>query len=150
MLYRIIFSSFFIFLFGCNLISNDDSQNIARYDDSLLTNKEFINLMGNYDKNDSVSRANNIINNWAINKILIERAKLNLNDSKLQSIELLVKDYEASLLSEAYLEALINSSINPDIIKGCYCLLMTGGISHDIFRSGVYSIRKDSGPDHSV
>ena len=115
MLYRIIFSSFFIFLFGCNLISNDDSQNIARYDDSLLTNKEFINLMGNYDKNDSVSRANNIINNWAINKILIERAKLNLNDSKLQSIELLVKDYEASLLSEAYLEALINSSINPDI-----------------------------------
>ena len=115
MLYRIIFSSFFIFLFGCNFISNDDSQNIARYDDSLLTNKEFINLMGNYDKNDSVSRANNIINNWAINKILIERAKLNLNDSKLQSIELLVKDYEASLLSEVYLEALINSSINPDI-----------------------------------
>ena len=115
MLNRLIFSSFFIFLCGCNFISNDDSQNIARYDDSLLTNKEFINLMGDYDKNDSVSRANNIINNWAINKILIERAKLNLNDSKLQSIELLVKDYEASLLSEAYLEALINSSINPDI-----------------------------------
>ena len=115
MLNRLIFSSFFIFLFGCNFISNDDSQNIARYDDSLLTNKEYINLMGNYDKDDSLSKANNIINNWAIDKILIERAQLNLNDSKLQSIELLVKDYEASLLSEAYLEALINSSINPDI-----------------------------------
>ena len=115
MLNRLIFSSFFIFLFGCNFISNDDSQNIARYDDSLLTNKEYINLMGNYDKDDSLSKANNIINNWAIDKILIERAQLNLNDSKLQSIELLVKDYEASLLSEAYLEALINSSINPEI-----------------------------------
>ena len=115
MLNRLIFSSFFIFLFGCNFISNDDSQNIARYDDSILTNKEFINLMGNYDKDDSLSKANNVINNWAIDKILIERAQLNLNDSKLQSIELLVKDYEASLLSEAYLEALINSSINPDI-----------------------------------
>ena len=115
MLNRLIFSSFFIFLFGCNFISNDDYQNIARYDDSLLTNKEYINLMGNYDKDDSLSKANNIINNWAIDKILIERAQLNLNDSKLQSIELLVKDYEASLLSEAYLEALINSSINPDI-----------------------------------
>ncbi len=115
MLNRLIFSSFFIFLFGCNFISNDDSQNIARYDDSLLTNKEYINLMGNYDKDDSLSKANNIINNWAIDKILIERAQLNLNDSKLQSIELLVKDYEASLLSEAYLEALINSSINLDI-----------------------------------
>jgi len=115
MLNRLIFSSFFIFLFGCNFMSNDDSQNIARYDDSLLTNKEYINLMGNYDKDDSLSKANNIINNWAIDKILIERAQLNLNDSKLQSIELLVKDYEASLLSEAYLEALINSSINPDI-----------------------------------
>ena len=115
MLNRLIFSSFFIFLCSCNFISNDDSQNIARYDDSLLTNKEYINLMGNYDKDDSLSKANNIINNWAIDKILIERAQLNLNDSKLQSIELLVKDYEASLLSEAYLEALINSSINPDI-----------------------------------
>ena len=115
MLNRLIFSSFFIFLCGCNFISNDDSQNIARYDDSLLTNKEYIDLMGNYDKDDSLSKANNIINNWAIDKILIERAQLNLNDSKLQSIELLVKDYEASLLSEAYLEALINSSINPDI-----------------------------------
>ena len=115
MLNRLIFSSFFIFLCGCDFISNDDSQNIARYDDSLLTNKEYINLMGNYDKDDSLSKANNIINNWAIDKILIERAQLNLNDSKLQSIELLVKDYEASLLSEAYLEALINSSINPDI-----------------------------------
>ena len=115
MLNRLIFSSFFIFLCGCNFISNDDSQNIARYDDSLLTNKEYINLMGDYDKDDSLSKANNIINNWAIDKILIERAQLNLNDSKLQSIELLVKDYEASLLSEAYLEALINSSINPEI-----------------------------------
>ena len=115
MLNRLIFSSFFIFLCGCNFISNDDYRNIARYDDSLLTNKEYINLMGNYDKDDSLSKANNIINNWAIDKILIERAQLNLNDSKLQSIELLVKDYEASLLSEAYLEALINSSINPDI-----------------------------------
>lgn len=115
MLNRLIFSSFFIFLCGCNFISNDDSQNIARYDNSLLTNKEYINLMGDYDKDDSLSKANNIINNWAIDKILIERAQLNLNDSKLQSIELLVKDYEASLLSEAYLEALINSSINPEI-----------------------------------
>ena len=92
MLNRLIFSSFFIFLCGCNFISNDDSRNIARYDDSLLTNKEYINLMGNYDKDDSLSKANNIINNWAIDKILIERAQLNLNDSKLQSIELLVKD----------------------------------------------------------
>ena len=115
MLNRLIFSSFFIFLCGCDFISNDDSQNIARYDNSLLTNKEYINLMGDYDKDDSLSKANNIINNWAIDKILIERAQLNLNDSKLQSIELLVKDYEASLLSEAYLEALINSSINPEI-----------------------------------
>ena len=56
-----------------------------------------------------------VINNWAIEKILTERAELNLNETKLQKISSLVKEYKSSLLSEAYLEALINSTINLEI-----------------------------------
>ena len=58
---------------------------------------------------------NSIINNWAIEKILIERAELNLNDTKLQKIQSLVDDYRSNMLSEAYLEALVNSSINLEV-----------------------------------
>ncbi len=115
MLKRLFILSFVSIMFNCNFIANEDSQNIARYDSDYLTNKEFISLMGNFDKADSVSRANNIINNWAIEKILIKRSKLNLIESKLEDIELLVDEYRSSLLSEAYLEALINSSINLEI-----------------------------------
>ena len=68
--------------------------------------------MSGVNKDDSVSRANYIINEWAIEKILNERAELNLNDDKLQKIESLVDEYKSSLLSEAYLEALVNSSID--------------------------------------
>ena len=49
---------------------------------------------------------NSIINDWAIKKILIERAELNLNETKLQKIKSLADDYKSNLLSEAYLEAL--------------------------------------------
>ena len=72
-------------------------------------------MMDGVKKEDSVIRANSVINNWAIEKILTERAELNLNETKLQKISSLVKEYKSSLLSEAYLEALINSTINLEI-----------------------------------
>ena len=55
--------------------------------------------MTNYSEEDSIVRANNVINNWAINKILIERAKLNLDESRLNEIESLVEDYRSDLLA---------------------------------------------------
>ena len=88
---------------------------IARYGDEYLLKDDFTTLFEGIEKDDSISLANSIINNWAIEKILIERAELNLNEIKLQKIESLVKDYRSDMLSEAYLEALINSSINLEI-----------------------------------
>ena len=61
-------------------------------------------MMDGVKKEDSVIRANSVINNWAIEKILTERAELNLNETKLQKISSLVKEYKSSLLSEAYLK----------------------------------------------
>jgi hypothetical protein len=71
--------------------------------------------MKNYNEEDSSLMANSVINDWAIDKLLIERAKLNLADSKLNEIDALVKDYKSDLLSDSYLEALVNSSVNIDI-----------------------------------
>lgn len=100
---------------SCQIINNDENDNIAKFNDYYLTSDEFSKLMKNYNEEDSSLTANNVINDWAIDKLLIERAKLNLADSKLNEIDALVKDYKSDLLSDSYLEALVNSSVNIDI-----------------------------------
>ena len=108
----IIISILFV---GCKMSGDEDGQNVARFNDSYLNKSDFSELMTNYSEEDSVVKANNIINNWAINKILIERAKLNLTESRLNEIESLVDDYRSVLLSDSYLEALVNSTINLEV-----------------------------------
>ena len=108
----IIISILFV---GCKMSGDEDGQNVARFNDSYLNKSDFSELMTNYSEEDSVVKANNVINNWAINKILIERAKLNLTESRLNEIESLVDDYRSDLLSDSYLEALVNSTINLEV-----------------------------------
>ena len=104
-----------ILFVGCKMTGDDEGINIARFNDSYLNKSDFSELMTNYSEEDSIVRANNVINNWAIKKILIERAKLNLDESRLNEIESLVEDYRSDLLSDSYLEALVNSTINLDV-----------------------------------
>tara|TARA_Y100000766_G_scaffold170363_1_gene146310 strand:+ start:561 stop:1400 length:840 start_codon:yes stop_codon:yes gene_type:complete len=113
--YKLLCLFTILFFASCNFVSDVDSNYIARYGDEYLLKDDFINLFKGIEKDDSLSLANTIINNWAIEKILIERAELNLSEIKLQKIESLVKNYRSDMLSEAYLEALINSSINLEI-----------------------------------
>ena len=109
---KLFFLTFLICFSGCDIVLDQDSLNIAKYGDTYLSKEEFVKMMDGVKKEDSILRANSVINNWAIEKILTERAELNLNEAKLQKIGSLVKEYKSSLLSEAYLEALINSRIN--------------------------------------
>ena len=115
MCYKLFFLSVFLFFSGCSFVSDDNSKNIARYEESFFTKEEFSSLIEGVEIIDSLSMKNSIINNWAIEKILIERAELNLNETKLQKIQSLVDDYRSNMLSEAYLEALVNSSINLEV-----------------------------------
>ena len=115
MYYKLFFLSVFLFFSGCSFVSDDNSKNIARYEESYLTKEEFSSRIEGVEIIDSLSMRNSIINNWAIEKILIERAELNLNETKLQKIQSLVDDYRSNMLSEAYLEALVNSSINLEV-----------------------------------
>ena len=115
MYYKLFLLSVFLFFSGCSFVSDDNSKNIARYEESFLTKEEFSSLVEGVEIIDSLSMKNSIINNWAIEKILIERAELNLNETKLQKIQSLVDDYRSNMLSEAYLEALVNSSINLEV-----------------------------------
>ena len=83
--YFIIISILFV---GCKMTSDDDGQNVARFNDSYLNKSVFSELMADYSEEDSLVKAYNVINNWAISKILIERAKLNLTESRLSLIHI--------------------------------------------------------------
>ena len=104
-----------VFVFSCNNFNEDKSQNIAKYKNQILNKSQLLGLVKDSNKDDSVIITNKLINEWAINKILIEKAKLNLTVQDLRSLDKLVENYKSELYSTAYLDALINSSINLEI-----------------------------------
>ena len=102
-------------LVSCNNFNEDKSQNIAKYNNQILKKSQLLGLVKDSNKDDSVIITNKLINEWAVNKILIEKAKLNLTVQDLRSLDKLVENYKSELYSTAYLDALINSSINLEI-----------------------------------
>ncbi len=115
MSYKLFFLSVFLFFSSCSFVSDHNTKNIARYGESFLSKEEFLSLTEGVKTNDSISMEISIINNWAIERILIERAELNLSEIKLKKIQSLADNYKSSLLSETYLEALVNSTINLEV-----------------------------------
>jgi len=99
-------------LTSCIYSPQKESEIIASYENSYLLKNEFLKLMNDVQIKDSLTKANYIINEWATEKILIDYARLNLEDKKIDTIEYLVQKYRSSLLTESYLEALINSEID--------------------------------------
>lgn len=104
----------FVFV-SCNNLNEDKSQNIAKYNNQILKKSQLLGLVKDSNKDDSVIITNKLINEWAVNKILIDKAKLNLTVQDLSSLDKLVENYKSELYSTAYLDALINSSINLEI-----------------------------------
>ena len=104
----------FVFV-SCNNFNEDKSQNIAKYNNQILKKSQLLALIKDSKKDDSLIITNKLINEWAVNKILIEKAKLNLTVQDLRSLDKLVENYKSELYSTAYLDALINSSINLEI-----------------------------------
>ena len=112
-------SKFYILLvlvfISCDNFNDDKSQNIAKYNNQILKKSQLLGLVEDGNKEDSVIVINKFINEWAVNKILIEKAKLNLTIQDLSSLDKLVENYKSELYSTKYLDALINSSINLEI-----------------------------------
>ena len=102
-------------LFSCSDFNEDNLQNIAKYKDQILKKSQLTELFNKTNSKDSIIIINKLINEWAVNKILIEKAKLNLTIQDLNSLEKLVQNYKSELYSTAYLDALINSSINLEV-----------------------------------
>ena len=104
-----------LILFSCNDFNQDKSEYIAKFKDHVLSKNELTKFIDTNNSQDSIFIANKIINEWAIKKILIEKAKLNLPEKDLDMLNKLVENYESELYSTTYLDALVNTSIDLEI-----------------------------------
>jgi len=108
---------FFVILFSCdNYFVPKNSNPIARLNQDYLFEDEISAIIDDQqEKLDSIIKVNEFINQWAINKILRSGARLNLSENRLLEINSMVYDYETELLSNSYLEALVNSTISLEV-----------------------------------
>ena len=87
----------FVFV-SCNNFNEDKSQNIAKYNNQILKKSQLLALIKDSKKDDSLIITNKLINEWAVNKILIEKAKLNLTVQDLRSLDKLVENYKSEFM----------------------------------------------------
>lgn len=72
-------------------------------------------LPDNISTEDSTIFANNYIQDWAQQQLMLSRAKLNIPDIKQQEFEDLVKQYRADLYINAYKEGLVAKSMDKQV-----------------------------------
>ena len=83
-----------------------------------LFKTDFINILPkNLHKIDSHVMAKSYIHDWAINKLLLEKAKNNSSSQTMNQINGLVKDYKESLLINNYKEQLIKQKLDTVITE---------------------------------
>ena len=108
-----------VIIYGCDRFNYDKIDDaVARVNDSYLYKEDLKHIIpNNVSKVDSTLLANNYINNWASNLLLMDKALLNLPEKQQESFNSLVKQYENDLYTKAYLEALVKRSIDTTVSK---------------------------------
>ena len=111
----LIYVLFITFLFGCFQSNFNESNYVARFGENYLSKEKFYQLIGNYQRSDSLNKANEVINEWALSKILLSKASLNLDQKKLDSLSQLAEEFKNILYVDYYVEALLNAKTNLEI-----------------------------------
>lgn len=111
----LIYVLFITFLHGCFQSNFNESNYVARFGENYLSKEKFYQLIGNYQRSDSLTKANEVINEWALRKILLSKASLNLDQKKLDSLSQLADEFKNTLYVDYYVEALLNVKTNLEI-----------------------------------
>lgn len=99
---------------SCDYFKTAQTENaIARVNDVYLYQADLKKaLPENLSTEDSIIFANNFINQWATQQLLVQGAEVNLSDKKLEKFDRLVTQYKNDLYSKAYLEALVAKNLD--------------------------------------
>ncbi len=118
------FSLFFLSLFfvSCQYFEEQVEENVvARVGTEYLYESDTENLVGpTTSKEDSALIVNLFINNWATQKLLMEKAKINLSSEKLQAYDELVENYKTDLYTKGYTDIIATQSLNTEISEKEY------------------------------
>lgn len=107
---------FFLFFSCDNYFKNQSNIDVARVEDEYLTQNQIEGIFENSTNfADSTMVLNNYINNWAANKLLIQRALVNLTEENQNRIQGLVDDYKRDILINSYIDALVNENMNLEV-----------------------------------
>ena len=109
----------FLLLFSCdNYFNNTSNVDLARVNDDYLSQSDVKDVLDtSSNSNDSTIIINNYINNWATNKLLINRALINLPEENQNNIQELVDNYKNEILINSYIDALIEKNMNLEVSK---------------------------------
>ena len=106
---------FFVFLLSCNLNNELDKNIIAKVGDKTLTFEELLEKVpNNIERLDSTVVVNEIINNWALNELLIKNAEMNLSELEKNRLKKNSNEYYNNLLVNTYKKKI--ASVNSDTL----------------------------------
>ncbi len=106
---------FFVLLLSCNLNNELDKNTIAKVGDKILTFEELLEkIPNNIERLDSTLVVNEIINNWALNELLIKNAEINLTELEKNRIKKNSNEYYNNLLVNSYKNKI--ASVNSDTL----------------------------------
>ena len=114
-----ILSFLLLLITGCDLFETSDPRvPVARVNESYLYEEDIRSLISEeYTPQDSALVVSNFINRWATQKLLIDRAKVNLPEEKQREFEKLVQNYRNELYSKAYTDAIIAKQLDTSVSR---------------------------------
>lgn len=94
---------FLLLLFSCDFNYESNDNIVARAGEKTLTNEELIEKLPKIiNSEDSLIISNKIINDWALNQLLIKNAEINLSIKEVEKIEKISREYYNDLLISTY------------------------------------------------
>ena len=103
----------FLFSVSCNQFKVSKEEVIARVGSVYLYRTDLEKELDLFiNKDDSILKTRNFIDQWARNQIILQQAKINLNLEEIESLDALIDQYKIDLYSNTYKQTVLNKSID--------------------------------------
>ena len=109
----------FLLIVSCDFLKKtDDRKPIARVNDTYLYSEDIEGLVPEGTaKEDSTLLVQSFINSWATQQLFVDGAMRNISDEKQEAFSKLVVQYKNDLYTKAYIEALVNKSLDTTVTR---------------------------------